>query len=417
MSPRVRILLAGLILLAAGFLALLVRLFIVRYDFGDVYPEYSSLRCDPLGTAAIYESLTEAPAGPNGAKLYVDRNYHPFHKLAAGPDLTILLLGTDYRYVDRVAKKELKALEKFVADGGRLAITFLPGKAGDHSAERTATAPATLPAGMPQTSSASDNSDSWYEDNPLGELGKSDDMISLANRWGFATDTSGLDVKSTAEPAPNFSFLPGTPWRSSTFFSYFAKPWRVVYRCDGRPVVIERRIGQGTVVLSTDSFFASNEALKNNHSAALIVWLMGQSRSVIFDETHLGVSQETGIADLARQYDLGGVLLGLVVLAGLYIWKGMVRLVPLRSKTQNKTGTYDVVEGRTSGQGLTQLLRRAVDRKKLLDACLEEWEKAVPIIGISDEKINRLRKELPHVNSADPISGYKMITGIIKERK
>ena len=39
----------------------LIRLFKLRFEAGDVYPAYSSLRSDPLGTMAFYESLGKVP--------------------------------------------------------------------------------------------------------------------------------------------------------------------------------------------------------------------------------------------------------------------------------------------------------------------------------------------------------------------
>ena len=46
---------------AAAFTFGLVRLFQLRFEVGDVYPAYSSLRSDPLGTMAFYESLGRVP--------------------------------------------------------------------------------------------------------------------------------------------------------------------------------------------------------------------------------------------------------------------------------------------------------------------------------------------------------------------
>ena len=49
-----------ILLLAAcsvGFAIGLFQLFRLRFAVGDVYPEYSSLRSDPVGTMAFYESL------------------------------------------------------------------------------------------------------------------------------------------------------------------------------------------------------------------------------------------------------------------------------------------------------------------------------------------------------------------------
>ena len=46
---------------ASAFTFGLVRLFQLRFEVGDVYPAYSSLRSDPLGTMAFYESLGRVP--------------------------------------------------------------------------------------------------------------------------------------------------------------------------------------------------------------------------------------------------------------------------------------------------------------------------------------------------------------------
>ena len=46
-----------------------VKLFLLRFQAGDVYPAYSSLRSDPLGSRAFYRSLQ------NLNKAAVSRNY------------------------------------------------------------------------------------------------------------------------------------------------------------------------------------------------------------------------------------------------------------------------------------------------------------------------------------------------------
>ena len=45
----------------AAFAFGLVQLFQLRFEVGDVYPPYSSLRSDPLGAMAFYESLEKLP--------------------------------------------------------------------------------------------------------------------------------------------------------------------------------------------------------------------------------------------------------------------------------------------------------------------------------------------------------------------
>ena len=49
----------GLVL--AVFVAGLILLFRLRLGQGDVFPAYSSLRADPLGTLALHDSLAQLP--------------------------------------------------------------------------------------------------------------------------------------------------------------------------------------------------------------------------------------------------------------------------------------------------------------------------------------------------------------------
>jgi len=64
--------------LIAVFLIGVVNLFLLRFEAGDVYPPYSSLRSDPLGTRALYESLE------NLDNITAKRNYLPMSKIKSG---------------------------------------------------------------------------------------------------------------------------------------------------------------------------------------------------------------------------------------------------------------------------------------------------------------------------------------------
>jgi len=66
----------------------IIRLFQLRYEIGDVYPPYSSLRSDPLGTMALFESL-QAVGGLN-----VQRDLRATNTLPPGEGLTYLHLAT-----------------------------------------------------------------------------------------------------------------------------------------------------------------------------------------------------------------------------------------------------------------------------------------------------------------------------------
>ena len=112
-----------LVLCAAGFLAGLFQLFKLRFEVGDVYPAYSSLRSDPLGTMAFCESL-EKMSG-----LSVRRDFSAGNRLPEGKGFTYLQLAattSDWKWMPEDFFKEIQA---FLAGGGRLAVTFFPATA------------------------------------------------------------------------------------------------------------------------------------------------------------------------------------------------------------------------------------------------------------------------------------------------
>lgn len=75
------------LLFGLAFLAGLFRLLVLRFDAGDVYPPYSSLRSDPLGTRAFHDSLALLPG------VRVCRNFQPLSRYVPEPGSTLFLLG------------------------------------------------------------------------------------------------------------------------------------------------------------------------------------------------------------------------------------------------------------------------------------------------------------------------------------
>ena len=88
MNPGRRLALWGTLLLAAGFIAGVLHLLGVHFAGGDVYPEYSSLRSDPMGTRLLFDSLAAIPG------VTAERNFLPLD-LLAGNRAAVLLLGCD----------------------------------------------------------------------------------------------------------------------------------------------------------------------------------------------------------------------------------------------------------------------------------------------------------------------------------
>ena len=74
-----------IVLLAAGFAWGVIYLLSLQFESGEVYPEYSSLRADPLGSKLLFDTLARVPG------VAVSRNFTALSELA--PGTTVLLLG------------------------------------------------------------------------------------------------------------------------------------------------------------------------------------------------------------------------------------------------------------------------------------------------------------------------------------
>ena len=60
MLKRTLISLTLALLLAGGLVYGIAHLFALRYEKGDVYPPYSTLRADPLGAKGLYDAAERA---------------------------------------------------------------------------------------------------------------------------------------------------------------------------------------------------------------------------------------------------------------------------------------------------------------------------------------------------------------------
>src|SRR5436309_2954544 len=81
------------------------------------------------------------------------------------------------------------------------------------------------------------------------------------------------------------------PWHSALHFKDSNATWKTVYEAAGFPVVIERTMGEGTIVLAADSYLLSNEAMRRDRHPEFLAWLVGANRRIVFDETHFGVKE------------------------------------------------------------------------------------------------------------------------------
>jgi Domain of unknown function (DUF4350) len=398
----------------AAFVFGVVQLFQLRFEAGDVYPPYSSLRADPLGAMAFYESLEKIPG------LFVRRDFSASNVLPEEPDTVYLhLAGSRYGW-DWVPKDLFREIEAFLGRGGRLVITFFPQNEPEifHLDDEEQTN---------SVNSAKSKDKKMTPEKPARKKEKLDEdeyAVQLDERWGFHTDLRKLTAADGVyQPAQvtNQTELPlprTLDWHSGIVFTNLDPAWRVIYARGTDAVVIERKFGLGSVVIATDSYFVSNEAMAMDRHADLLAWLIGANKNVVFDEAHFGIMERSGVAVLMRKYRLHGLVAGLVLLAGLFIWKNSTSLVPPHAEEKRE----NVIAGKDASSGFVNLLRRNIPRRAVLATCFAEWKKSVAQKGkVSAARLQQAEAIFSAENSLpgkdrNPIQTYRTISETLGTR-
>ncbi len=319
---------------------------------GTAYPSYSSLRSDPRGSKALFDSLARLP------EFTVTRTFK-------GPtppnrETALLLLGLEADELAGWLVPELEKYERLLKSGGRVVMAFEP--------MRKPFAPRIAAKGEPTTPA-------------------------LEQRWNlksqFATETNDdeLDERDTA-----LYFAPGPEWS-------------VLLANEAGALIAERPLAGGTLVMVANGFIFSNQSLAEGAETEILTTVLGGTHSIVFDENHLGVAESGSVAVLGRKYNLEPALAALLIAAILFVWRGSSSFLPMR-----RTETADVLEGRDSHAGLAALLRRTVVPAKLMDACLHEWRRTARAGAEA-----RLAAALTGPTS-DPVDTYRKAVRALKEK-
>lgn len=307
------------------------------------HPAYSTLSDTPKGASVLYETLSRMPLDvrrlcetgslPDGATLF--RIGQP---LSRG------------RLHDIPGNAEEAA---FVTDGGRLVYAFLP--EGFYSADSDSS--------CAETGTCSCISATVTNRPVVSTLSLTQGIspLTVSNLIGNA-DTGLLDAQ--------------VPWYSSTVFTLddkAAERWRALYELDGLPVLIETRLGKGSIVLATDCYFLSNEGLAKDCRPALLAALVGASRTVLFDETIHGISEQRNTAWLMHRYRLHGIIAALALSMLLALWRHVCPLLPRARETAASAS----LQGFRMEDGLESLLHGHLPAANLPRQLYEAWRQSV----------------------------------------
>ena len=335
------------------------RLFALRFERGDVYPAYSTLRSDPMGAKAIADSLALMPG------FEVRRNYRALVRLKPEQPVTLTYIGLDYHAIWE--DQELEEFERLISTGSRAVFAF--NREMYRGSRQILGAPTPAPGATP----APNSKPKLIPANPFfvdDESGTS--FADVAKGWGFQfevatgarrTSFDGVAVRT------EYGHEDHLPWHSALGFAQLSGEWKTLYTCNDVPVMIERKFGEGSIVLCSDSFFLSNEGLSSDPPGELLAALFSSPHVIIFDEEHLGVGESANIAGLARRMRLHGIAIALVVVAGLFVWKQSSSLLPMKT---SRSDDHDVT-GSDANEGFITLLHRSVPPSSLVETCVGAW--------------------------------------------
>jgi hypothetical protein len=377
-------------------------IFSIRFKIGDVYPPYSSLRTDPVGTKIFFKSLTNMPG------CIVERDYDPLPKWEGDKYTTLFLLGIQAGILDISDKETHRTLSLILSAGTRTVISII--------AKKGAVNPDPEIDGEP-AKEKKEKAETEHEEEAKKEEPKQD--YSITRLLGFKIAPLKDIQAESAElfnPGPGVNLPASIKCRPSHYFTDLNDGWSVLYTQKGKPVVIFRKFGQGTIIFSADTYIFSNEAMMSDRYPRLLSWFIGSGKHIYFDESHFGIQKTTGMIDLVNKYRLQGVIAVFFLMAVLYFWKNATPFVP--PQYNEDMNTKIIRAERDYLDGLVNLLQRYIPPGDLIKRCIREWEKA-SAQGKTSRPSRCSGSELEELakNYKEPSQMYNSISKKLKERK
>jgi hypothetical protein len=351
------------------------RTFELRLEAGNTYPEYSTYRADPKGLKAFYESLQGMH------EIGVSRRLLQSKVLPSGENRVLIFAGVSPETWE-VSQEDSNLFDHWLETGGRLIFALRPEKAFGSEHEKAA------------------NRSQEDRTFPIS-------LLNLVRRWGAT-------IHSTDDPAPEVALsrlLTGNNrWFGRNTFDELSSDWRSVAAAGGKNVIVERAVGPGSLALLADSYLLSNESLATDRQTNLLLWLLNDRRAVLFDETHLGVTERGAIMTLARRYGLGGAIASILAVLLLFIWRCQYSLIPKAHANPEAL----TVTGTSSEEIFLDLLQVSVPEKDLVGVCVKTWLANAKPTETQLAFVQNLQSESDQAGSV--VAQYNRLTTLLHEK-
>lgn len=419
---------AAVLVCAVLFSLGLAKLFLLRFEAGDFYPVYSSLRGDPLGTQVLYESLNRMRA--NSAQ----RNYRPLNQVKMAGDQTWMVIGLPGQSVFLEDKVWEEQLDHIARSGARLVVTFTnstrrqPSQgnrrpaAEDEEELETPVDPAADAGLQTPTGEASEKDEVCPSSNAEETIETLFAWPGLLGKLGAKITPSKVKILDTVAERTGIApeaLPPAIPWRSPFCIVLEDPQWQPLYRAAGEPVVAVRPWGAGSVVIASDSYLFSNEALRSDRFSGLLSWFIQPPHRVVIDEFHNGLVKKVGIADLMRKYRLYGVLASLTLLLVLLMWRQTA--VFAAQPAEHGRAAHDIDAGSDTAEGLVNLMQQHIRADKLLGVCFSAWQSTAAAGRVPPERMVRLKRIVDDVGATPRqksiVTAYQQICELLRQGK
>jgi len=356
-NPTARKLLLPLgLVLGTGFALAGLWLLLLGFEVGEVYPPYSSLRADADGTEVLYEAVERV------GSIRAERNYLPLAQTRLTPKTTLVLAGVTPTSWESMTKTDASALRAIVEKGTRVVLAFDSSTRRPKFQDRKQPEPKT----KPKTRRAEKRPEKRVAEEAFGLRFRPDDRTPLPK------EAEAGEPPSKAHGAEGTALPQTIPWPRRSRLEAMDSSWEVLLTLDGgNAVALARHLGEGRLIVLADSYLLTNEAMWKTRQTAFLIWLMDGAAKVVFDESHLGVSDQPGLTNLVARYRLHGVLVAVLFVFALFVWRNSCPLVPLSARPldDRQAGPAE------SGTGLAALVRRSIPENRILALAVQEWRK------------------------------------------